>query len=190
MKAAKIVVMAAAILTLAGLTAHAQVFFEVKVKGTIYMDDGTKVDRVKFSDSDVLDALGVPGGGMFYFWDGDAFDEEVFATDANGDFAGFLMYVSGNVSCAFGSKESSTKSSTTATCVEMISLFDSEEIDGTAKCDYTDTFDSKKEQTSLKKKCHIQGIVPDSAPSVDIIGWPIEIDVSGGKASDFPNIIL
>ena len=188
MKAARMVVMAAAILALAGLSARAQESFEAKIKGTIYADgDKGSPDKAKFDTSDALGALGTPGGTLLYFFDGDPFDEEVYVDDANGAFVGFLMFVAeadyNTVGCGTGSKESGTKSTTKATCVELISLFDSGSIDGAATCDYTYTFDSKKDVFTLNKKCHVEAIVPDveGAPSASI-GLPIEFDVSGGKA--------
>jgi len=190
MKAARMVVIAAAILALAGLSARAQSSFEAKIKGTIYADgDKGSPDKAKFDTSDALGALGTPGGTLLYYFDGDPYDEEVYVDDANGAFVGYLIYVPfdsveyNTVGCGTGSKESGTKDTTKATCVELISLFDSGEIDGAATCSYTYTYDSKKDVYTLNKKCHVEAIVPDveGAPSASI-GLPLEMDVSGGKA--------
>jgi len=190
MKAAKMVVMAAAILALAGVSVRAQSSFEAKIKGTIYSDgDKGSPDKAKFGTDEALGALGTPGGILLYYFDGDPYDEEVYVDDANGNFVGYLMYVpfetveQNLVGCGTGSKESGSKDTTKATCVELISLFDSGSIDGAATCDYTYSYDSKKDAYSLNKKCHVEAIVPDveGAPSASI-GLPVEMDVSGGKA--------
>jgi len=186
MKLAKMIVIAAAVLAVAGVCSQAQLFFQVKVKGYVYMDGDKKPDRTKFGNDTVLGAFGVPMGDMVYYWDGYPGDEECFAVDGTDAFAGYLFYVE-DFSCGSGETDTSSKSTTKATCVEMISLFDSDNIDGAATCDYTYTYDSNKDEYSLNKKCHIEAIVPSSEISdapTSIEFWPIELDVSGGKALD------